>query len=214
MHELTIKEIYASVQGESSFAGLPCTFIRTAGCPLRCRWCDTVYSFHGGESLTVKEILARVEQLGVPLVELTGGEPLAQSGAIPLMRALLENGYRVLIETSGSESIADVPEDVCVIMDLKCPGSGMVDRNLWENISALRRHHEVKFVISDREDYDWALTVMRDHELAQRCSILFSPAFGQLPAKDLVAWMLESRVNVRLNLQQHKYIWSPRTKGV
>lgn len=210
---LIITEIYPSIQGESSYAGLPCTFIRLTGCPLRCRWCDTTYSFEGGKPVTVEDILAQVGQHGIPLVELTGGEPLAQKETIKLAQLLGDQGYKVLIETGGSEDVSQLDARVHIIMDIKCPGSGMVDRNLWSNIDSLKTSDEIKFVIAHREDYDWALRVINERKL-ERFNLLFSPAFGLLQPKQLAEWMVEDKVKARLNLQQHKYIWHPRAKGV
>jgi 7-carboxy-7-deazaguanine synthase len=209
-----ITEIYKSVQGESSYAGLPCTFIRLTGCPLRCRWCDTVYSFQGGQTLTLDQIVGQVKELGVQLVELTGGEPLAQSSCPNLAKMLCDAGFKVLIETSGSEDIGVLDPRVHVIMDLKAPGSKMVERNLWSNIPKLKATDEVKIVIADRDDFDWAYAEIKKHELESRCHVLLSPAFGLLQPKDLVEWMLETKIQARLNLQQHKFIWHPRAKGV
>lgn len=210
---LIITEIYPSIQGESSYAGLPCTFIRLTGCPLRCRWCDTTYSFEGGKPVTVEDILAQVGQNGIPLVELTGGEPLAQKETIKLAQMLGDQGYKVLIETGGSEDVSQLDARVHIIMDIKCPGSGMVDRNLWSNIDSLKTSDEIKFVLAHREDYDWALRVINERKL-ERFNLLFSPAFGLLQPKQLAEWMVEDKVKARLNLQQHKYIWHPRAKGV
>ena len=210
---LIITEIYPSIQGESSYAGLPCTFIRLTGCPLRCRWCDTTYSFEGGKPVTVEDILAQVGQHGIPLVELTGGEPLAQKETIKLAQLLGDQGYKVLIETGGSEDVSQLDARVHIIMDIKCPGSGMVDRNLWSNIDSLKTSDEIKFVVAHREDYDWALRVINERKL-ERFNLLFSPAFGLLQPKQLAEWMVEDKVKARLNLQQHKYIWHPRAKGV
>lgn len=211
---LTITEIYPSIQGESSFAGLPCTFIRLTGCPLRCNWCDTVYGFAGGKQYLIEEILAEVRKCGLPLVELTGGEPLAQTAVFELMNQLLAEGYRLLIETSGSESIKPIPEGVHVIMDIKCPGSGMDEKNLWENIAWLKPTDEVKFVLRHRQDYEWASGVIDQYQLTKRCQVLLSCAFGLLEPKILAEWMVNDKINARLNLQQHKYIWSPRARGV
>ena len=210
---LIITEIYPSIQGESSYAGLPCTFIRLTGCPLRCRWCDTTYSFEGGKPVTVEDILAQVGQNGIPLVELTGGEPLAQKETIKLAQMLGDQGYKVLIETGGSEDVSQLDARVHIIMDIKCPGSGMVDRNLWSNIDSLKTSDEIKFVLAHREDYDWALRAINERKL-ERFNLLFSPAFGLLQPKQLAEWMVEDKVKARLNLQQHKYIWHPRAKGV
>ncbi len=217
MHEgFTVTEIYASIQGESSYAGLPCTFIRLTGCPLRCRWCDTVYGFKGGTLMTGQSILDEVDKLGVPLVELTGGEPLAQPQAPVLMQALIDKGYRVLIETSGSEDLSKVPSPVHVIMDLKCPGSGMEEKNLWSNLNLLKTTDEIKFVLAGRSDFDWAVDVIGREKLAERFSILLSCAWGLLSPKDLAQWMVAEPAlkTCRLQLQQHKYIWGPRAKGV
>lgn len=211
---LVITEIYASVQGESSFAGIPCTFVRTTGCPLRCRWCDTVYSFEGGKTLALSEVVAEVERLGMPLVELTGGEPLAQAATAGLVRQLVERGHKVLIETGGSESVADVVDHAHLIVDVKCPGSGMEERNRWENLELLKPSDELKFVLANRDDFNWALAHIREKRLSERFHVLLSCAFGLLQPKDLAGWMVEERLNCRLNLQQHKYIWHPRAKGV
>lgn len=210
---LMITEIYASIQGESSYAGLPCTFVRLTGCPLRCRWCDTAYSFEGGKAMTFDEVLADVASQKIQLVELTGGEPLAQKGCITLAHKLIEAGYKVLIETGGSEDVAPLDSKVHIIMDIKCPGSGMHERNLWSNLDALKPTDEIKFVLADRADYDWALDIIKNRNL-ERFKLLFSPAFGLLQPKTLAEWMVIDKVQARLNLQQHKYIWHPRAKGV
>jgi len=211
---LKVTEIYKSVQGESSYAGLPCTFIRMTGCPLRCRWCDTAYAFEGGEDASLETIMQKVKELGVHLVELTGGEPLAQKGSYELANHLSESGYKVLIETGGSEPIAGLHQNVHVIMDIKCPGSKMDGKNLWSNIELLKPTDEVKFVVASKEDFSWAVTVCEKYDLEKKCRLLFSPAFGLVQPKDLVEWLLESGANARLNLQQHKFIWHPRAKGV
>jgi 7-carboxy-7-deazaguanine synthase len=212
--KVTITEIYASIQGESCYAGRPCVFVRLTGCPLRCKWCDTVYGFTGGDQITVEEVLEKVKSFGLPLVELTGGEPLAQKTCAPLAKQLIEQDYEVLIETSGSEDISVLDPKVHVIMDLKAPGSGMSDRNLFSNIAHLKSTDEVKIVCANREDYEWAKKIMIEHNLLTRCYVLLSPAFGLLPPKDLAEWIVQDRLLVRLNLQQHKYIWHPRAKGV
>lgn len=214
MGPLRITEIYASIQGEAAFSGYPCVFIRLTGCPLRCRWCDTAYGFEGGRYLSLEEVMVAVDAHGIKHVELTGGEPLAQPESVPLMECLVSRGYRVMIETGGSESIAIVPKEVHVIMDLKCPGSGMESKNLWSNLEFLKPSDEVKFVVASREDFDWALDVIRRENLADRCSVIFSCAFGLVPAKDLADWMVASRAPGRMQLQMHKYIWHPRAKGV
>lgn len=217
--ETTVRmnEIYCSVQGESTWAGLPCVFIRLARCNLRCRWCDTTYSFHGGENQTIEAILAQVASFGVPLVELTGGEPLAQKSCIPLAEALLDAGYNVLIETSGSLPINTLPDAVVRIMDLKCPDSDMSKHNDWSNIDYLQPDRdEVKFVIASRRDYEWSRDVVRQYNLTDRCkAVLFSPVFGEVDPKAIVDWMLEDDLNaVRFQLQMHKFIWPPDERGV
>ena len=211
---LQITEIYKSVQGESSYAGLPCTFIRLTGCPLRCKWCDTVYGFKGGKTYSFDALLEEVKNLKVNLVELTGGEPLAQAQCYEFNDLLIENGFKVLIETSGSEDISKLHKKTHVIMDIKCPDSGMMDKNLWENLEHLKRSDEVKFVIASRKDFDWAIECIKLNDLSNKVELLMSVAFGLLKEETLVEWILESELKIRLNLQQHKYIWNPRKKGV
>lgn len=211
---LVINEIYTSIQGESSFAGRPCTFVRLTGCPLRCKWCDTAYAFAGGKTMTPGQIMAEVRSAGLPLVELTGGEPLAQAETAGLAGQLLEAGYEVLIETGGSEDVSVLDDRVHIIMDVKCPGSGMEDRNREENFRHLKPTDELKFVLADEADFHWAAAMIRRLELDQRFQVLMSPAFGLMQPRDLVALMLDSGLRVRLNLQLHKYIWHPRKKGV
>ena len=211
--KLTITEIYASIQGESSYAGYPCAFIRLTGCPLRCKWCDTAYGFEGGEDLEMGEILAKVRALNVNLVELTGGEPLAQPGCTNLMNLLVDEGYKVLIETGGSEPIDEVSEKAHIIMDVKCPDSKMSDRNRLDNLSKLKPTDELKFVIASKNDFIWARDFIKTHDLNEK-NTLFSPAFGLVDPKDLCDWIMKENLEVRLNLQLHKYIWSPRAKGV
>ena len=210
-----VHEIYASVQGESTFVGLPCTFIRTSRCNLRCRWCDTPQAFVGGVRRTVEDVAAEALALGTPLVELTGGEPLLQPGARPLLRALADAGRTVLLETSGERDIGDVDPRVHRIMDLKAPGSGEVERNRWANIPLLTRRDEVKIVLADRQDYEWARDVIREHDIAERVqAVLLSPVFGELDPKQLVEWTLADRLPVRVQLQLHKFIWGPDAEGV
>lgn len=212
---IKVTEIYKSLQGESSYAGFPCTFVRLTGCPLRCRWCDTAYGFTGGKDYSIDEILKEVEGHHCELVEITGGEPLAQKEAPKLVQALLENGYRVLIETGGSESVTDIDSRAHLIMDIKCPGSGMSDRNLWANLDFLKPTDEIKFVIADKADFDWAVEVCAKHKLEARFQLLFSPAFGLVKPIDLAQWLLASPLQKsRMQLQQHKYIWNPRARGV
>lgn len=212
---LHIHEIYASIQGESSFAGLPCTFVRTTGCNLRCTWCDTPQAFHGGTKMARSEVLARALALNTPLVELTGGEPLLQAGVIPLMRELCDAGKTVLIETSGERDISLVDPRVHRIVDLKAPKSGESGKVRWQNLAHLTQRDEVKIVLADRDDYEWARDVLRREALAERVKhVLFSPVHNVLDPKDLVAWVLEDALPVRVNLQLHKYIWGPDTQGV
>lgn len=214
---LRIVEIYCSVQGESTWAGLPCVFIRLARCNLRCRWCDTTYSFHGGETRTLEAILRETLAFGVSLVEITGGEPLAQKECVPLAEILLDAGCTVLIETSGSLPIHTLPDPVIRIMDLKCPDSDMSAHNDWANIAHLRADRdEVKFVIASRRDYEWSRDVVQRYNLTQCCrAVLFSPVFGEVVPKDIVTWMLEDGLNeVRFQLQMHKFIWPPEERGV
>lgn len=214
---LRMTEIYCSVQGESTWAGLPCVFVRLARCNLRCRWCDTTFSFYGGEKQTLGAILEKVRTYNVPLVEITGGEPLAQKECVPLAELLVEAGYTVLIETSGSLPINTLPDPVVRIMDLKCPDSGMCERNDWSNIGHLRPDRdEVKFVVASRADYEWSRDTVTQYNLTERCrAVLFSPVFGEVNPKDVVAWMLEDGLNdVRFQLQMHKFIWPPDERGV
>lgn len=210
-----VTEIYASIQGEGLYSGWPCSFIRLTGCPLRCRWCDTAYGFLGGEKLTISEILERVKINKIPMVELTGGEPLAQVESFELIEALVAKNYKVLLETSGSEPVKDVHPDCHIIMDLKCPGSGMVEKNNYENLKHLKASDEIKFVVASREDFDWVSQIIAKLDLFSVCSLSVSPAFALVKPEDLAAWILQSPwKSLRLNLQIHKYIWHPRAKGV
>jgi 7-carboxy-7-deazaguanine synthase len=212
---LVIHEIYASIQGESTFAGLPCTFVRTTGCNLRCTWCDTPQAFYGGTRMTRDEVLAKALATGTPLVELTGGEPLLQPAVLPLLRALCDAGRTVLIETSGEADIANVDPRVHKIMDLKAPGSGESHRNRWSNLRHITPRDEIKFVLADRADYEWMRAALREHDLAARTpNLLASTVFGKLAARDLVAWVLEDALPIRVQLQMHKYIWAPDAQGV
>jgi 7-carboxy-7-deazaguanine synthase len=212
---LTVNEIFYSIQGESTRAGQPCVFVRLTACDLRCTWCDTDYAFYEGRKRSLDEVLNEVEGHGCPLVEITGGEPLLQEDVYPLMDRLLAAGNTVLLETGGHRPIARVPRGVVKIVDVKCPGSGEAERNDWSNLEALDPHDEVKFVIRDRADYEFALDVVRRHDLATRCAaVLFSPVHGVLDPQTLSSWMLADRVPARLQLQLHKYIWPPGTRGV
>jgi 7-carboxy-7-deazaguanine synthase len=212
---LTINEIFYSIQGESTLAGEPCVFVRLTACDLRCRWCDTPYAFHEGRKMSVDEVIARVEAFGCPMVEITGGEPLLQADVLPLMQRLLAAGKTVLIETGGHRSIADVPEGVIRIMDVKCPGSGEAGKIDWENLDRLTARDQVKFVIADRADYEYARELVQRERLPERCgAVLFSPVHGELSPRELAEWVLADRLPVRLQLQMHKYIWDPLTRGV
>ena len=212
---LTINEIFHSVQGESSYAGRPCVFVRLTACDLRCSWCDTPYAFHEGRKQPLEQVLADVDRFGCDLVEVTGGEPLLQEDVYPLMDALLDRGRTVLLETGGHRSTARVPARVVTILDVKCPGSGESAKNDWSNLDRLRPHDEVKFVIGDRADYDYARDVIAKHHLATRAAAIhLSPVHGVMHPRTLSEWILADRLPVRVQLQLHKYIWDPATRGV
>ncbi len=211
---MRITEIFHSVQGESTFAGLPCVFVRLTGCPLRCTWCDTEYAFFGGMDRSIDDILDTVRSYGCRLVEVTGGEPLAQLDTAMLLRRLCEEGFTVLLETSGAIDTTIVPPSVRIILDVKCPGSGMTERMHWPNVERLRPQDEAKFVIRDRSDYEWAKTILARFHLIDRCPVLFSPVFGALDPQQLAEWLLTDRLSIRLQLQLHKHIWTPDMRGV
>lgn len=212
---LTINEIFHSIQGESTHAGRPCVFVRLTACDLRCSWCDTPYAFYEGHKVEVDEIVEQVRSYGCGTVEITGGEPLLQPDVYPLMVRLLAEDYQVMLETGGHRSIEQVPDGVIRIVDVKCPGSGESDRNYWPNLEMLRPHDEVKFVLRDRADYEFARQVAQRYELAGRCAaVLFSPVHGVLDPRPLAEWILADRLPVRLQLQAHKYIWGPDVRGV
>lgn len=211
---MRITEIFYSIQGESSFSGLPCVFIRTTGCNLRCTWCDTEYSFYGGVEMTLDEILMKVESYGCRLVELTGGEPMLQREIYALSERLLAQGCTVLLETGGSLDLSQLDSRVVKIVDLKCPGSGEADKNHWPNLAVLQPHDQIKFVIKDRRDYEWAVEVMRKHDLAGRFHLLFSPVFREMDYRTLAEWMLADHVPARFQVQLHKHIWPPDMRGV
>jgi 7-carboxy-7-deazaguanine synthase len=212
---LTVNEIFHSIQGESTHAGRPCVFVRLTACDLRCSWCDTPYAFHEGRKMSEDEVMAQVRSYECPLVEITGGEPLLQRDVYPLMRRLLESGHSVMLETGGHISIADVPPGVVRIVDVKCPGSGEAHRNHLPNLDLLTPLDEVKFVIRDRADYEFARETVTRHGLEGRvAAVLFSPVHGVLDAKTLAEWILRDRLAVRLQLQVHKYIWGPDVRGV
>jgi len=213
--QLTVNEIYQSIQGESTWAGLPCIFVRLTFCDLRCTYCDTAYAFYAGTKRPIDEIAAEVLAMNCPLVEITGGEPLLQKNVLPLMARLCDAGRTVLIETSGAHDISPIDPRVHRIMDLKTPSSGECARNRFENIAHLTGGDEVKFVLGSREDYEWARGQIREHTLDRRVrAVLLSPVFGHIDPKDIVAWMIEDHLPARFQLQMHKFIWEPNQKGV
>jgi 7-carboxy-7-deazaguanine synthase len=212
---LTVNELYLSIQGESTWVGRPCVFVRLTFCDLRCTYCDTEYAFYEGKKRILGDILEAVATYDCRLVEITGGEPLLQKNVLPLMAMLCDAGYTVLLETSGAHDISKVDPRVHRIMDLKTPGSGEVDKNCWANIDYLTLRDEVKFVIGSREDYEWAREKVQCYDLASRChAVLFSPIFGRIDPRQIVEWILEDKLNVRFQLQMHKFIWSPMQRGV
>jgi 7-carboxy-7-deazaguanine synthase len=211
---LLVHEIYRSLQGESTFAGVPCIFIRLTACHLRCVYCDTAHAFTQGSVLSVDDIFAETLALGDDLVELTGGEPLLQPEVHPLMTRLLDSGKTVLLETSGAVDTSPVDPRVRIILDIKTPGSGEADHNVWSNLARLKPIDEVKLVICDRLDFDWSLQVIQAHRLLERCPVLLSAAAGSVSATELAGWILESRLPLRLQLQQHKILWGAETRGV
>jgi len=212
---LTVYEIYRSIQGESSHVGRPCVFVRLAACDLRCAWCDTAYAFTGGTKMSIDDVVAAVARESCPLVEITGGEPLLQRDVYPLMARLIDASCMVLLETGGHMTIDDVPDEVVAIVDVKCPASGEAARMHWANLEQLSAHDEVKFVVADRADFDYAFGVVRRFDLeARAAAVLVSPVHGVLAPEVLAAWILESGLDARLQLQAHKYIWSPEARGV
>jgi 7-carboxy-7-deazaguanine synthase len=211
---LAVSEVFFSIQGEGTRAGLPCVFVRLAGCPLRCVWCDTAYAFGGGRQVAEDQLFAEVGRFPCRRVELTGGEPLAQGGSWPFVARLLDAGYEVLVETSGHVSLRDRDPRAVVIMDLKPPGSGESHRMDWDNLGLLRHSDEVKFVIADRNDYLWSRDVVAREELAGRFAVLFAPAHGVLDAAELARWLLADGLDVRLQIQLHKVLWPGVERGV
>ena len=212
---LTVNEIFYSIQGESTYAGRPCVFVRLTACDLRCSWCDTPYAFHEGTKRSIEDVVAEVEHYGCDLVEVTGGEPLLQEDVYPLMERLLESGRTVLLETGGHRPIDRVPREVVKVVDVKCPASGESDKNEWRNLDALAPHDQVKFVVQDRGDYEYAREVIGRHALASKASaILLSPVHNALDPKTLSEWILADKLPARLQVQLHKYIWTPETRGV
>ena len=210
---LLVHEIYASIQGESTYAGLPCTFVRLTGCHLRCRWCDTPYAFTEGRSMLPDQVFETIKSLAPNLVEFTGGEPLAQAEVHPLMSRLADLGKQVLLETSGSLSIESVDPRVTIILDVKCPSSGEAESNRFENLALLKPQDEVKFVIGDRVDFDWAMARLAEYGISGP-NVLFAPVFGELPAALLCEWILQERLTVRFQPQLHKHVWDPQARGV
>jgi 7-carboxy-7-deazaguanine synthase len=212
---LVVHEIYASVQGESTFAGIPCAFVRTTGCNLRCSWCDTPQAFYGGERMRRSDVLSRALAFSTPLVEVTGGEPLLQPAVFPLLAELCDAGRTVLVETSGEADVSRVDLRVHKVMDLKCPASGESHRNRWSNLDHIGARDEIKFVLADRADYEWMRETIRARDLVRRTpNLLASTVFGKLAPRELVAWVLEDALAVRVQLQMHKYIWRPDATGV
>ncbi len=210
-----VHEIYCSIQGETSFVGVPCAFVRTSKCNLRCRWCDTPDAFHSGTLLSVDDVVARALAFETPLVLVTGGEPLLQPSVLPLLSRFCESGRTVLLETSGERDIAAVDPRVHRIVDFKAPGSGESNRNRWENVACLGPRDEVKFVLADRADYDWARERICEHQLSRRAgTVLMSPVWGELEPRELVSWVLADRLEARVQLQTHKYIWGAEAQGV
>ena len=212
---LKVNEIYYSIQGESTATGLPCVFVRLTYCNLRCTYCDTEYAFYEGKDISIPAIIAEVKKYDYKLVEITGGEPLVQMDeCLELMKQLCDDGFEVLIETGGSLPIKNIDPRVKIIIDLKCPSSGMEKKNLYENIDYLKQTDELKFVIGNREDYNWTMDALKKYRLENKCKILFSVVFGKLEPIQLVSWILEDKLKVRFQLQMHKFIWHPETKGV
>ena len=211
---IKVNEIFYSIQGEGTSAGLPCVFVRLTGCNLRCTYCDTEYAFYEGTDKSIEQIIEQVRTYNCNLVEITGGEPLQQIKSFDLMKELCENNFEVLLETGGSLSIKEVDKRVKIIMDLKCPSSGMKKKNLYSNIDFIKPTDEVKFVIETREDYDWAKNILENYKLDNKTQILFSPVFGKVNYELIVKWILEDKLNVRFQLQMHKFIWDPEKRGV
>lgn len=214
MEKLKVNEIFYSIQGESTYAGLPCVFVRLTYCNLRCTYCDTEYAFYEGKDMSIDEIIDEVKKFNCNLVEVTGGEPLLQKGAFDLMSRLCDEGFKVLLETSGSISIENVDRRVTIIMDLKTPSSKMMHKNLYSNIDLLKRDDEIKFVIGTREDYEWAKEIIMKYNLKDKCKILMGCVFGELSNLELASWILEDNLPVRFQMQLHKYIWEPERRGV
>ncbi len=212
---MVITEIFKSIQGESTYAGLPCLFVRLTGCNLRCHWCDTAYAFYGGQKMSVADVLARLRQLGGKTVELTGGEPLLQQEVYPLTDHLLTEGYRVLVETSGERNVGQLPREVVKVVDVKCPGSGEEGKFCFDNLALLEPKDQIKFVILNEDDYRYARDFLAQHDLHRHVDeVIFSPVFDQLAPRNLAEWILRDGLEVRMGLQLHKFIWGPEARGV
>ena len=211
---MKVCEIFTSIQGESSFAGLPCTFIRLTGCNLRCSYCDTSYAYYEGQELTADEIIREVQRTGINLVEITGGEPLLQNESHLLIKRLIDEGYKVLVETNGSQDIKKIGKKAIVILDIKTPGSGMSKEMDFSNLNYIKSSDEIKFVITNREDYEWSKDIIQKYKLMEKCKLLFSPAFGTLPPENLAKWIIGDKLKIRFNLQLHKYIFSSEQRGI
>ncbi len=212
---MTVTEIFKSIQGESTYAGLPCIFVRFTGCNMRCHWCDTAYAFHGGQEMSVEEVLAKVRQFGGKLVELTGGEPLLQREICLLARGLLSEGYRVLVETNGERNVGQLPREAVKVVDVKCPASGEAGKFCFENLALLDRKDQIKFVVFCEEDYLYARDFIAEHKLHQYVDeVILSPVFGHLSPRSLAEWILRDGLDVRMGLQLHKFIWDPAARGV
>ena len=211
---LKINEIYKSIQGESTQTGRTCIFVRLTYCNLRCTYCDTEYAFYEGENQDIDAIMDEIKSMNCNLIEITGGEPLFQPECIELLNRLVEENYEVMLETGGSLPISDVPKSVIKIIDFKCPSSGMMKKNLWSIVNDIQSHDEIKFVIGNREDFDWACEQIKKHSLAEKCTLLLSPVFNEIKPKKIVDWIIEENIPVRFQLQSHKYIWESEKKGV
>jgi 7-carboxy-7-deazaguanine synthase len=211
---LKISEIFYSIQGESSMMGVPCVFVRLTYCNLRCTYCDTEYAFYEGKEMTIGEIINEIKKYECKLVEITGGEPLVQENVHHLITKLCDDGFKVMIETGGSLTVKNIDRRVKIIMDLKTPSSGMMNKNMYENIEFLKKDDEIKFVIGSREDYEWSKEIIMKYNLPERFTVLFSPVFNEIQNIELAKWILDDRLKVRFQIQLHKYIWQPETKGV